>query len=113
LTEAFSPGACVAVVARRNDVSTSLIYQWRDKLRGATSAPAFVEAVIGDGASQDEGDVRPAVLVECSCGIKVMISASASPSLATAHVERVAVTGSNANNIPNFKTWAAANLPGY
>ena len=26
LTEAFSPGACVAEVARRHDVSTALIY---------------------------------------------------------------------------------------
>jgi transposase-like protein len=30
LAEAFS-SACVAAVARRNDISTSLIYQWRDK----------------------------------------------------------------------------------
>ena len=44
LTEAFSSGACVAAVARRNDISTSLIYQWRDKLRGDAMPPAFVEA---------------------------------------------------------------------
>ena len=50
LTEAFSSGACVAAVARRNDISTSLIYQWRDKLRGDAMPPAFVEAVIGDGS---------------------------------------------------------------
>src|ERR1700761_8153008 len=47
LTEAFSPGACVAAVARRNDISTSLIYQWRDKLRGNPKPPVFVEAVVG------------------------------------------------------------------
>ena len=29
LAEAFSPGACVADVARRHDVSTALIYSWR------------------------------------------------------------------------------------
>ncbi len=32
LAEAFSPGACVADVARRHDVSTALIYSWRNKL---------------------------------------------------------------------------------
>jgi transposase len=66
LTEAFSSGACVAAVARRNDISTSLIYQWRDKLRGATATPAFLEAVTGDRFSQDEGDVRPAAVIELS-----------------------------------------------
>jgi transposase len=33
LTEAFAPGAFVAQVARRHDVSTGLIYTWRRKLR--------------------------------------------------------------------------------
>ena len=33
LAEAFAPGACVADVSRRRDVSTSLIYSWRRKLR--------------------------------------------------------------------------------
>lgn len=84
LTEAFSPGACVAAVARRNDVSTSLIYQWRDKLRGDTAAPAFVEGIIDNGSNQDGRDARPAMVIEFSGGIKVVISASAPPSLAAA-----------------------------
>jgi transposase len=33
LAEAFAPGACVARVARRRDVSTGLIYTWQRKLR--------------------------------------------------------------------------------
>uniref|UniRef100_UPI00053C0185 transposase n=1 Tax=Sphingomonas sp. 37zxx TaxID=1550073 RepID=UPI00053C0185 len=39
LTEAFSPGACVAEVARRHDVSTALVYTWRRKLLEATGDP--------------------------------------------------------------------------
>jgi transposase len=77
LTEAFSSGACVAAVARR-------IYQWRDKLRGDAVPSAFVEAVIGEGSGQDEGDVCPAVVIEFSGGIKMVVSASAPPSLVAA-----------------------------
>jgi transposase len=84
LEEAFSSGACVAAVARQNDISTSLVYQWRDKLRGTTVAPAFVEAVIGGGSRQDEGGACPAVVIELSGGIKVVISASAPPGLVAA-----------------------------
>jgi len=84
LAEAFFPGACVAAVARRNDISTSLIYQWRDKLRGDAVPPAFVEAVIDDGSDQDRRDARPAMVIELSGGIKVVISPSASASLVAA-----------------------------
>ena len=40
LEEAFAPGACVAQVARRYDVSTALIYTWRRKFCDAVTAPA-------------------------------------------------------------------------
>ena len=46
--------------------------------------PAFVEAVIDDGPDQDGQDARPAMVIELSGGIKVVISASAPPSLAAA-----------------------------
>ena len=84
LTEAFSPGACVAAVARRNDISTSLIYQWRDKLRSDAGPPVFVEAVVGDGSDQGGPEDRPVMVIELSGGIKVMISASAPPNLTAA-----------------------------
>ena len=38
LAEAFAPGACVADVSRRRDVSTSLIYTWRRKLLELSAA---------------------------------------------------------------------------
>ena len=54
LNEAFAPGACVAEVARRRDVSTALVYTWRRKLRDAhaepepadLAAPRFAAAVM-------------------------------------------------------------------
>ena len=55
LAEAFAPGACVADVSRRRDVSTSLIYTWRRKLReqsAAASLPVpeinFAQAVLAE-----------------------------------------------------------------
>ena len=69
LTEAFSPGAKVAEVARRHDVSTALIYTWRRKHREAFAeaaspdlpAPGFAEAVM------IEGDVAPTRVRICNC----------------------------------------------
>ncbi len=92
LTEAFSPEACVAEVARRHDVSTALIYTWRRKLRDASAepmphtlpAPGFAEAVM----VEDEGAVRPgihpAITVDLARGKRVSIFTSASPGQVTA-----------------------------
>lgn len=52
LEEAFSPGACVSEVARRHEVSSSLIYTWRRNARTQTGDPAFVEAVMADAGSR-------------------------------------------------------------
>ena len=38
LEETFAPGACVAQVARRHDVSAALVYTWRRKLSAALVA---------------------------------------------------------------------------
>lgn len=89
LTEAFSPGACVAEVARRHDVSTALVYTWRRKVLetaagpvpSAVDDPGFAEATIVEG---DEGlsAVRaPAMIIDLARGKRVSIFASASPSL--------------------------------
>jgi transposase len=91
LTEAFSPGACVAEVCRRHDISTALIYTWRRKLREAQAGPmadtlpgpVFAEAVV----VEDEGG-RPgthaAMIVELARGKRVSIFTSASPAQVTA-----------------------------
>lgn len=57
MPEAFAPGACVAEVCRRHDISLALIYIWRRKLFDAEAArdrdvpealpaPVFAEAVM-------------------------------------------------------------------
>lgn len=89
LTEAFSPGACVAEVARRHDVSTALVYTWRRKLLEAAAEPSvlvehepgFAEAAIvegGEGMSTVHG---PAMIIDLARGKRVSIFASASPAL--------------------------------
>ena len=82
LTEAFSPEACVADVARRHDVSTALIYSWRNKLRQPVAEPGFAEAVVDDSVAALIGS--PAIIVELGRGRRVSILASASPALAAA-----------------------------
>ena len=85
LAEAFAPGACVAEVSRRLDVSTSLIYTWRRKMLEAHAASAdrmpengFAEAVmVDDGASA--GGAAPTMVIDLARGRKVSIYATAAP----------------------------------
>jgi transposase len=92
LTEAFSPGACVARVAQQHDVSTSLVYTWRRKLReGSTeqagtelSAPQFAEAMMAQEAGSAQPSLAPAIVVDLARGNRVSIFASASPALVAA-----------------------------
>ncbi|MEG8220491.1 transposase [Sphingomonas sp. HH69] len=87
LTEAFSPGACVAEVCRRHDISTALIYTWRRKIREAQvdpasdrlPAPCFAEAVVVDDEGAAHPSLQPAMIVELARGKRVNIFASASP----------------------------------
>ncbi|HMO41844.1 MAG TPA: transposase [Phenylobacterium sp.] len=78
LAEAFSPGAVVADVARRHDVATSLIYQWRRQAAG----PGFVEAMVADEAPLSGGP-SPVIQVELAAA-RVSIAGSASPALVSA-----------------------------
>ena len=92
LSEAFSPGANIAQVARRHDVSTGQIYTWRRKLLEARAEPAFAaspdpgfaEAVmVEDGGSMRAG-LLPVIIVDLARGRRVSIFASASPATVTA-----------------------------
>ena len=92
LTEAFSPGACVADVARRHDVSTGLIYTWRRKLREANAepvpealpGPGFVQAVMVEEEGTAPAGIHPAMVVDLARGKRVTIFATASPGQVTA-----------------------------
>ena len=75
VSEAFAPGARVADVCRRHDVSSGLIYTWRRKLLDAgvaqeasapeaLPAPVFAEAVIDGAAVPVSAAEHPAMIIE-------------------------------------------------
>lgn len=80
LEEAFAPGACVSEVARRHEVSSSLIYTWRRNTRAQTGDPAFVEAVMADAGSRSGASGDPVIRVELAAA-RVSITGGASPVL--------------------------------
>ena len=82
LSEAFSPGACVRDVARRNDLSPSLIYNWRRALTREVPGSGFAQAVLAD--EPQSGTPGATIIVELERVGRVSISASASPALVTA-----------------------------
>ena len=92
LTEAFLPGASVAEVARRYDVSTGLIYTWRSKFREAHGEPmpadlpepGFAEAVMIADAGAVRPGLHPAIVVDLARGKRMSIFASASPAVVAA-----------------------------
>jgi len=87
LAEAFSPGACVAEVCRRHEVSTALIYTWRRKLREAHVEPAaadlpeprFAEALVVDDARPGDFVTCPTLVIDLARGRRISVFASASP----------------------------------
>ena len=97
LAEAFAPGAFVAQVARRHDVSTALIYTWRRKLcqpieASGTSLSAeagFAEAVVVDDQRPDPLPSQPAIVVDLARVGRVNIFASAPAALAAAVLKAV------------------------
>jgi transposase len=61
LAAAEEPGAVVAEVARRADVCTSLIYQWRREARAGTKPAGFAELLLED----TRGPAAPTPTIEC------------------------------------------------
>jgi transposase len=92
LAEAFSPGACVAEVCRRHDVSSALIYTWRRKLREGHTEPApvdlaepgFAEAMMVEDTRPGGSGTRPAMIVDLARGKRISIFASATPAMVAA-----------------------------
>jgi transposase len=89
---AFEPGAVVREVARRCDVTASLIYRWRRDLRAAPNGFArVVVAPAGDGiAAALAMPAMPAIEIEFPGDAPVRIPASVSPALAAAVVAALA-----------------------
>jgi len=95
VAEAFAPGARVADVCRRHDVSSGLIYTWRRKLLDAGAAqeaevpdalptPVFAEALIGGDAAVGNTIEHPAMIIDLPRGKRLSIFAAASPRLVAA-----------------------------
>jgi transposase len=64
LAEAFAPGAIVAAVARRREVSTGLIYTWRRNAMRESGAP-FLRALVTDvqpPADKPTPQLAPAIM---------------------------------------------------
>jgi transposase len=96
LAEAFAPGAFVAQVARRHDVSTALIYTWRRKLRRRavesdtpTDVAGFAEAVVVDDLRVALPTAQPTIVVDLARGGRVSIFTSASPAQVAAALKSV------------------------
>lgn len=89
LNQAFAPGACVAEVCRRYDISSALIYTWRRKLRDAhaepepddLAAPGFAAAVMIEDVDVAPSGLQPAIVIELVRGKRISIFASASPAM--------------------------------
>ena len=76
LAEAFSPGARVAEVCRRHDISSGLVYTWRRKLREARAEPppvglpepVFAKAVMDEDTGAGSPGQHPAIIVDLARG---------------------------------------------
>ena len=85
LTAAFAPGAIVANIARQFEVSTSLIYKWREQALAVRTGAAFAPAVLAAEAPPASAPLDATdILVELANGTRLKIGTLASPELVTA-----------------------------
>ena len=84
LAAASTPGAVVAEVSRRWDVSTSLICKWRNDQLDAARMSGFVPVLIEDKTSSPAPHVEAAMIVVELGGALVRIGADAPASLVLA-----------------------------
>ena len=88
LAAAFAPGAVVATVSHQFEVSTSLIYKWRQQALadkpGAGAAAGFARAVMLAAPATSAPPDPTAIVVELSNGARLKIGSHASAALVTA-----------------------------
>ena len=84
LAAAFMPGAIVANVARQFEVSTSLIYKWRQQALPGDLAAGFAPAVMLPEAATATPPDSTAIVVELSNGARLRIGSHAPAALVTA-----------------------------
>ena len=85
MAEAFAPGAVVLDVARRNEVSTSLLYKWRRQLAAEESGMGFLPAVVTGGpAAGLPSSAAASIVVELPSGARLTIGPDAPATVITA-----------------------------
>ena len=85
LAAAFTPGAIVADVSRRYEISTSLIYKWRRQALARESGSGFAPAVVVNAPSGlSPAPEETAITVELAGDVRVRISVTAPATLVTA-----------------------------
>ncbi len=86
VASAFAPGAVVSEVARRTDVSSGLIYRWRQEFRSSVSG--FVPVVVSPALSTPAPAPAPEAMIEIMVGSnsQVRLPSTVSPELASAIV---------------------------
>jgi transposase len=82
MAAAFVPGAVVAEVARRFEVSTSMIYKWRREALACRSEAAFVPAVVvPEPLCVSRAPMGPSIVIDLAGGTRLTIDAQASVGL--------------------------------
>jgi transposase len=84
LAAAFAPGAIVANISRRFEVSTSLIYKWRQQALAGEPAVAFAPAIMLPGSAAAAPPDTTAIMIELANGVRLRVSSHASAALVTA-----------------------------
>jgi transposase len=88
LVAAFTRGAVLADVARQFEISTSLIYKWRQQALDDKPGVAFAPTVLLSAPSPEPAAPElPAIIVELVNGTRLKIAAQASPALVTAALQ--------------------------
>ena len=90
----LAPGAIVADVARRADISAGQIYRWRQEMRTTTAATGFTPVLVASAESltapAEDGATcaaEPAIEVEFAGKVRVRIPGSVPATLAAAVVK--------------------------
>ena len=88
LAAAFAPGAVMSTISRQFEISTSLVYKWRQQALAAdpagASAAAFAPAVmLAEPATASPPDTT-VIIVELANGARLRIGSHASAALVTA-----------------------------
>ena len=88
LAAAFTPGAVVATISRQFEVSTSLIYKWRQQALAAepagAAAAAFAPAVMLADPVVAAPPETTVIIVELANGARLKIGSHAPAALVTA-----------------------------